>query len=66
MVQIIVCGEIAETVNAILGKPSSSVPFTIKDVEVAFLHVRRCSSCRDSLTAEEHWTFVSRVLLEKE
>jgi hypothetical protein len=60
------CAQALEMVEVILGKDSSDVAYVIDDIALAFLHVRSCISCRASLSPEEHSTFVSRVLLEKE
>jgi hypothetical protein len=60
------CEKALATVSVMLGKHPIEVTLTIDDGEVAFLHVRRCRSCRASMTAEEHRTFVSRALLEIE
>ncbi|HVR83750.1 MAG TPA: hypothetical protein VMU54_05515 [Planctomycetota bacterium] len=60
------CEGALETARAILGKSSSNKSFSIEDVEAAFLHLSRCVKCKNSLSSEDHVTFVSRVLLENE
>jgi hypothetical protein len=60
------CDQVLSTVKGLLGQFPSGGCWTDKDVEVAFLHVRRCALCKASLTDAEYSAFVSRVLLEKE
>jgi hypothetical protein len=60
------CERALRTVNDVLGKLPSKAILAIEDVEGAFLHVRRCRSCKESLTSEDYGTFMNRVLLERE
>ncbi len=60
------CDQVLPAISVLLGKHPTDAILTIEDVEVAFLHVRRCPACRGTLTSEEHGNFVSRVLLERE
>jgi len=60
------CDRVLEAVNAVLGKPRSGAAFTAEDLEIAFLHVRRCGSCRKAMTPTEYWMFMDRLLLERE
>jgi len=60
------CDRVLEAVNSVLGKPQSGAAFTTEDFEIAFLHVRRCRSCRNAMTPMEYRMFMDRMLLERE
>jgi len=60
------CERVLEAVNSVLGKLQSGPALSTEDCEIAFLHVRRCRSCRNAMTPTEYWTFMDRMLLERD
>jgi hypothetical protein len=60
------CHPFLVVVRELLGPAPSGNAVSLREIELAFLHLRRCPSCRSTLTPEEYTFFVSRVLLEKE
>jgi hypothetical protein len=60
------CQEILSTVRDLSSPLPTGLVLTDKEAAVAFLHVRRCTSCKAALTPQEYTWFVSRVLLENE
>ncbi len=59
------CLQTLRIVEAILEGAGSKDSYSIVEVEVAFIHLSRCSSCQGRLTIEERRMFTSRVLLAK-
>jgi len=60
------CDRVLMSVKSVLGKLQSVAALTTEDFEVAFLHVRRCRSCRNAMTLTEYRMFMDRMLLERE
>jgi len=60
------CPQILSIVRALSSPLPTGLVLTDKEAADAFLHVRRCPSCKAALTPEEYSWFVSRVLLEME
>jgi LSD1 subclass zinc finger protein len=61
------CGSIQTIVSTLLGKgePEFKEP-SAADVESAFRHLKRCASCRSSLSAEDRAKFIRCAILERE
>ena len=61
------CGSIQAIVSSLLGKeqPGSADP-TEAEVEKAFRHLKRCASCRSSLSVEDRARFIRNAILERE
>jgi hypothetical protein len=51
------------SVDALLDTRSSDPGSSVEQLEAAFWHLRRCSDCRNALTAPEHVRFVREVAL---
>ena len=60
------CAQILSTIRDLSSPLPTGLVLTEKQVAAAFLHVRRCPSCKAALTPEQYSWFVSRVLLENE
>ena len=60
------CEKTLATVYAFLGLLPASMTYTPGDLELAFVHVRRCSTCRNTLSAEERRDFLNGLALERE
>ena len=61
------CMSIQTIVTTLLGKeaPGFSEP-TEAQVETAFRHLKRCASCRSSLSIEDRAKFIRNAILERE
>ena len=61
------CDSIHTTVTTPLGNetPGFSEP-TEAQVETAFRHLKRCASCRSSLSIEDRAKFIRNAILERE
>ena len=61
------CGSIQTIVSTLLGKKASGLPDpTEAEVETAFRHLKRCASCRSSLSAEDRAKFIRNAIIERE
>ena len=61
------CGSIQTIVSTLLGRERPGLPDpTEAEVETAFRHLKRCASCRSSLSAEDRARFIRNAILERE
>lgn len=60
------CERTMTTVYAFLGLLPESLSCTPDDLEFAFVHVRRCAVCRNTISAEERRDFLNGLALERE
>ena len=61
------CGSIQTIVSTLLGKEAPGLPDpTEAQVETAFRHLKRCASCRSTLSVEDRAKFICNAILERE